>query len=88
MGRPNDGRSGIELERRPAGNLVEGNFIGTDVPGTLPLPNREYGVFIQSSSNNTVGGSSAAQANLISGNLLDGILIEAADAVGNTVSVI
>jgi hypothetical protein len=50
------------------GNLVEGNTLGTDVSGTAPLAN-QTGVIIQAgASGNTIGGTSAAARNLISGN--------------------
>jgi hypothetical protein len=56
-----------------AGNLVQGNTIGTDVRGTAALRNI-YGVYIASASNNTIGGSVAGAGNLISGNF-NGVVI-------------
>jgi titin len=56
FGRVNDGRSGIEIWDNASSNVVQGNFIGTDLTGTNGLGNREYGVFIQNSSRNTTGG--------------------------------
>lgn len=50
------------------GNIVQGNYIGTDVSGTAPLGNFFYGVKIQDFGNNRVGGSAAGAGNLISGN--------------------
>jgi titin len=67
-------------------NRVQGNFIGTDATGTSPLANG-YGVFINSASNNTIGGSSAA-GNTIAFNRNDGVLVQFAtgDAVrGNSI---
>jgi titin len=55
------------------GNLVQGNFIGTDVSGTQPLGNGGIGVFLGAVSNNTIGGTAAGAGNLISANQLDGI---------------
>ena len=49
------------------GNVVEGNFIGTDVNGTADLGNK-FGVTITNSPNNRIGGASAASRNVISGN--------------------
>ncbi len=57
------------------GNLVAGNFIGTDPTGTVALGNIQNGVYIDSSSGNTVGGTSTGARNVITGNLLDGVLI-------------
>ena len=64
------------------GNLIEGNFIGTDVTGTLDLGNTG-GVFFVDASDNIVGGMTAAARNLISGNSLGVVL--GADAAGNFV---
>jgi len=50
-----------------SGNLIEGNFIGTDETGTSALGNSLNGVAI-SGSNNTVGGTTAAARNILSGN--------------------
>ena len=53
-------------------NVVEGNYIGTDVTGTVALANALAGVAITAStipaSNNTIGGTTPAARNVISGN--------------------
>jgi CSLREA domain-containing protein len=50
-------------------NVVECNFIGTNVAGTAALGNTSYGILIQQiSANNIIGGVSDNQRNLISGN--------------------
>lgn len=51
-------------------NRIEGNFIGTDPSGTQDLGNGSRGVvvFNQTSNNNTIGGTTPAARNLISGN--------------------
>jgi hypothetical protein len=54
-------------------NRVEGNFIGTDVSGTLAVGNG-IGVDIRTGSNNTIGGTTRAARNIISGNPDTGIL--------------
>jgi hypothetical protein len=53
-------------------NRVEGNFIGTDVSGTLAVGNAD-GVDIGTGSNNTIGGTTRAARNIISGNFNSGI---------------
>ena len=60
-------------------NLVAGNLIGTDTTGTTrPATNQRYGVYVLvSGSGNTIGGTSAAARNVISGNTENGILIGA-----------
>ncbi|MGO9469386.1 MAG: beta strand repeat-containing protein, partial [Isosphaeraceae bacterium] len=49
-------------------NLVEGNYIGTDVTGLLVLGNENEGVRIEGAPANTIGGTSPAATNVISGN--------------------
>ncbi|MFV2066546.1 MAG: beta strand repeat-containing protein [Pirellulales bacterium] len=66
------------------GNLVAGNLIGTDVSGTIALGNSSHGVLIRGgSSNNIIGGSTAANRNIISGNDGDGVKITGGS--GNTI---
>lgn len=48
-------------------NIIEGNFLGTDASGTMAIGNGEEGVLADSSSNNRIGGTTAAARNLISG---------------------
>ena len=67
------------------GNLVKGNFIGTDVSGTLALGNAGDGVSIYQSADNTIGGTEAGARNLISGNQSHGIGIYDAGTTGNLV---
>ncbi len=51
------------------GNLVEGNLIGTDITGTVSIRDGGFGVFLESgATNNTIGGTSSAAANVISSN--------------------
>ena len=47
-------------------NLIAGNKIGTDITGTVALPNTTFGVILVSDS--TVGGTASGAGNLISGN--------------------
>jgi hypothetical protein len=46
---------------------VQGNYIGTNAAGTAAVPNVR-GVFLDGSTNMTVGGATAGQGNVISGN--------------------
>ena len=69
--------TGILTQFELAGNnKIEGNFIGTDPSGTLDRGNTNFGAFINFGSNNTVGGTSPAARNLISGNGRDGVLVQ------------
>ena len=49
-------------------NLVEGNLIGTDKTGLYAIPNAQEGVAVLGATGNTIGGTTAAALNLISGN--------------------
>jgi len=67
------GQQGIQLG---SSNVVEGNFIGTNVAGTTDLGNSSSGIRMVGTGS-TVGGSTPGARNLISGNA-DGILIQGA----------
>src|SRR5262249_49745714 len=51
-----------------SGNLVQGNYIGTDITGTAALGNGVDGVRIFDGTSNPIGGTTAAARNIISGN--------------------
>jgi hypothetical protein len=65
-------RDGINLQAY--GATVQGDFIGTDISGTMAVPNRD-GISIQNATNDLIGGVSRANGNLIAGNLGDGIYL-------------
>jgi hypothetical protein len=67
------------------GNRIEGNYLGTDTSGTTALGNLR-GVTIDGSANNTVGGTTPASRNLISGNTRTGIAILNTGATGNLIA--
>jgi hypothetical protein len=67
------------------GNLVAGNFIGTDVTGTTALGNAGSGVLILSTPNNLIGGTAAGAGNTISGNRGNGIVITGATSTANSI---
>jgi len=68
-------RQGVNIINGARGNQVQGNFIGTDITGKLPLPNRLNGLGIVQSPGNSIGGLEAGTRNLISGNGGHGISI-------------
>jgi parallel beta-helix repeat protein len=68
-----------------SGNVVEGNFIGTDFSGAHPLGNTGDGIVISSAAGNTVGGTTSSARNIISSNGKYGIDIEGATSTGNLV---
>ena len=59
----------------PSGVQIDGNYIGTDVTGTTALPNHGCGIIIQQEWTHgiIVGGPTAAERNVISGNHGDGV---------------
>jgi len=70
-------QSGIVLQG--SGNVLHGNFIGTDASGTDALANGADGVTVRGTGN-TIGGTAAGTGNLISGNGGDGVNIDAGAA--------
>jgi hypothetical protein len=66
---------GVLIDGGASGNQVQGNFIGiaTTFSGTIGMAN-SIGILV-SSDNNTIGGSVAGVANVISGNSGDGVQI-------------
>ena len=67
-----------------AGNQIQGNRIGTDPTGVLPLPNSSFGIIIGGVSDLTLGGSGGA-GNTIAFNGGDGVII-GIDAIGVHIS--
>jgi len=65
-------------------NVIEGNFLGTDISGTIALGNGNGGIGL-GSSNNIVGGTEPGSGNLISGNVYVGISISGTQSNGNNV---
>ena len=68
---------GVKIESAPTPNLVKGNIMGLNAAGNADLGNTSSGVAILGSVN-TIGGTAAADRNIISGNDLYGIYINAA----------
>ncbi len=63
-------------------NVIQGNYIGIDPTGTLRRGNHT-GIAISSSSNNVIGGTTAAARNVISASGFDGMVINSSS--GNLV---
>jgi titin len=78
-----NGGSGIYLTGAGAtGNLVQGNYIGTDISGGTIISNAADGITINGAGTNTIGGNPAG-GNLISGNGLAGVSLTGAGATAN-----
>src|SRR5262249_32839835 len=65
------------------GNRINGNFVGTDGTGSLPVANRLNGIKLFDSASNIIGGSVPSARNVVSGNLAEGVRIEGPQSVGN-----
>jgi len=66
-----------------SGNIIIGNYIGTDATGMYAIPNN-VGVNLAKADNNLIGRPDTGEGNLISGNTLSGIL-SGAGPVDNTI---
>ena len=83
--------AGIHIES--AGNLIVGNYLGTDITGEKAR-NNLTGILIDNASNNTIGAANVLtdylqiatlNGNLISGNTGNGLDIRGNQASGNVV---
>ena len=77
----------------PSGNLIQGNYLGTNVSGTSALANEGAGILVGGifdntiviASHNTIGGTVAAARNLVSGNHGQGVEVDNTGSVQNLV---
>jgi hypothetical protein len=70
------GADGIHVLGTSTGNFIRGNRIGTNAAGTAAFPNTNDGIELVAGSNgNTIGGTVAGQANVVSGNALVGVTV-------------
>jgi hypothetical protein len=77
------GLCGIQIDTRN-NNVIEGNYIGTDISGMIAQGNF-IGVNIFNSSGNLVGGDLPSTKNVILGNKLLGVFISGVHAENNVV---
>jgi CSLREA domain-containing protein len=66
-------------------NVIKNNYIGTDVTGTIDRGNRLGGIFI-GHPNNHIGGNTASDRNVISGNDDHGIVVLGTTVVNTRIS--
>ncbi len=71
---PSSGQGGNAIVLSSGGDLIAGNFLGTDANGTTTVPDDASGVKAMG-LNETIGGTTPASRNLISGNSGDGIFL-------------
>ena len=55
--------------------VIKGNYLGTDPAGALDLGNTRDGIDLNTATNAVIGGTSAADRNLISGNNVVGVVV-------------
>ena len=72
-----NGLCGVELQgtpsERPTDNVLAGNFIGTDVTGTVALGNGSHGVWIhRGAQSNRIGTNGDRVADTLEGNVISG----------------
>lgn len=82
--------SGIKMVGHQAQKItIHGNLIGTDTTGLRQVANGAHGIeALDEAQDIVIGGAEPGQGNLISGNVLDGIHLDAVfifDAWGNTI---
>lgn len=81
-----NGGVGVQIHSRgSSGNQVQGNLVGTDTTGMLPIGNAHGGVFLNNARGNTIGGTTKGARNIISGNPLVGVQLTGRSAAGNVV---
>jgi uncharacterized repeat protein (TIGR01451 family) len=82
-----NGGPGITTVGLPAdqSNLIEGNFIGVDVSGSVAMPNSGSGISVSGDQYVTIGGTTPGAANVISANRIDGINLTLSSPAGTVV---
>ena len=76
--------SGIRIDKSDE-NKIQGNYIGTDRQGLNAESNRLDGIRLIDGAGNVIGGTTAGQGNVISGNARQGVLIVGPQAKKNKV---
>ena len=74
----NDKGAGVAIDGRnfgATGNVVIGNYIGTDATGTQPIINNA-GVYVDTAKNNRIGGTTIAERNIVAGSNTGGVIID------------
>jgi CSLREA domain-containing protein len=78
------------VDAETTGNVVQGNFIGSNASASAAFPNGGDGVAIQAgASGNVIGGTAAGTKNVIAFNLARGVSVESGTGnsiLGNTIS--
>jgi hypothetical protein len=79
--------AGVSISGSSArGNVLQGNFIGTNSTGGTTIPNGIGVVIDNGASNNTIGGTTASAANVIAASTTAGVSISGSLSTGNLVA--
>jgi CSLREA domain-containing protein len=82
----NGSRGVVIQDPTNSGTIIQGNYIGTDVTGLSAIPNTTTGInLLNGTQSNTIGGTTPAARNVISGNLATGVYIESGTTSNNVV---
>ena len=75
-----NGDNGVWIAQEASSNLVEGNYIGVDKTGAAALGNGLWGVIVDQSTKDTIGGTATGAGNVISANDEGGLAIYGGDS--------
>ena len=70
--------AGVLVQSSASGNAIKGNLIGTNPAGTAAIPNGFLGISVLTAVSTTIGGTTAVERNVISGNASAGVQISGA----------
>jgi len=73
---------GVTIDGEMSGARVQGNLIGLNAAGNAALPNDRSGVEVFSMPDTTIGGTTPAARNVISGHLQYGVTVNASSRTG------
>ncbi|MCP4707330.1 MAG: hypothetical protein GY869_01785 [Planctomycetes bacterium] len=76
--------SGISISNS-ANTTIQGNYIGTDVTGTIPLGQKSIGIKASNPSNTLIGGFTPQARNIISASRYHGVWISSSDPDPNCI---
>ena len=72
---------GIRTQGGTTNVTIQGNYVGLNAAGTEAIPNGVHGIEISSTTNATIGGSTAGTGNVLSGNTRDGLVAFSSNGV-------
>ena len=72
------GNAGPGIALTGSSAVIQANIVGTDISGSVALPNKGTGIFM-ASLGGILGGTTAATRNLVSGNVGTGIQVQSSD---------